>query len=108
MIDWDRLRALRADIGEEDFADVAYLFVSEMSESLSKLTAAPQTATASDFHFLRGSAANLGFAALADACLAAERACKSGLDPDIDGLAQIFDASIAESTEVMPELGQAA
>jgi HPt (histidine-containing phosphotransfer) domain-containing protein len=108
MIDWDRLNALKADIGEEDFADVAFLFVAEMTECIDKLLSAPDAATASDFHFLRGSAANLGFTALATACLVAEQACASGTPPDIDGLAATYAASLEESMDKMPELGQAA
>ncbi len=108
MIDWDRLHALRADIGEEDFADVAFLFVAEMTESLDAMTASPETARASDFHFLRGSASNLGFAGLADACLVAEQACKGDQKPDIGGLVDLFHASLTESAAKMPELANAA
>ena len=41
MIDWDRLNALRSDIGEEDFADVAFLFISEIGEKLCQPAGGP-------------------------------------------------------------------
>jgi len=108
MIDWDRLNALRSDIGEEDFGMVAHLFVSEMEETLSRLRDAPGVATAADFHFLRGSAANLGFSAMVEACAVAEAACKGGEAPDLERVATIFAASIAAAVPLVPELGQAA
>lgn len=108
MIDWTRLNALRADIGEEDFADVAILFVAEISEHLERLAAAPDTACAADFHFLRGSAANLGFTALTDACEAAEADCHAGQAPDLGRVLAIFAASLNAATPQMPELTLAA
>lgn len=107
MIDWTRLDALKHDIGDDDFAEVAQLFVAEMRETLTALCAAPDHATAADFHFLRGSAANLGFQALADMCSAAEAACKSGARPDLDAIAQVFHASIAVVASDLPEVSAA-
>ena len=108
LIDWDRLAALRNDIGEENFADVALLFVAEIDETLARLSSEPGRATAADFHFLRGSASNLGFAALTDACLAAEAACAAGRAPDIPGVAAAFHAALDEAAPRMPELARAA
>jgi HPt (histidine-containing phosphotransfer) domain-containing protein len=105
-VDWDRLNELRSDIGEEDFADVAILFVSELQECLDGLAA--ETAQAADFHFLRGSAANLGFAALVDACAAAEAACDAGNRPDVDAVRQCFEQAMAEVGPKVPELSSAA
>ncbi|QXT39939.1 Hpt domain-containing protein [Gymnodinialimonas ceratoperidinii] len=105
-VDWDRLNDLRADIGEEDFADVALLFVAELQETLHRLT--PQAATAADFHFLRGSAANLGFVALVAACTRAEDACNEGATPDIRAVADAFASALAEVTPQVPELASAA
>lgn len=105
-VDWDRLNDLRADIGEEDFADVALLFVAELQETLQGLT--PSTATASDFHFLRGSAANLGFVALVAACTRAEEACNNGAAPDIGAVSDALAAALAEVAPQVPELASAA
>lgn len=108
MIDWDRLEALRSDIGEEDFGLVAHLFVSEMEETLTRLASASGLPTAADFHFLRGSAANLGFVTLVDACAAAEIACKRGERPNLAQVQRAFAESIAEAVPRVPELAQAA
>jgi len=107
-VDWARISELRADIGEEDFADVAILFVSELTECLDGLSANPSAARASDFHFLRGSAANLGFVALVDACQQAEMACESGGAADVAKVRAAFDAAMAEVVPKMPELAGAA
>lgn len=105
-VDWSRLNELRADIGEEDFADVAMLFVAELQETLENLTAAD--ATTADFHFLRGSAANLGFVTLVASCSAAEAACNSGTLPDVDAVRAAFSAALEEVGPKVPELAIAA
>ena len=94
MIDWTRLNDLRADIGEADFAAVAQVFVTEMRERLVVLAANPTAATAEDFHFLRGSAANLGLSDMVAACNTAEGACRAGLPPDAAAFADAFAAAI--------------
>lgn len=103
MIDWTRLNALKADIGAVDFADVAQLFVSEIDATLTRLVDAPDRATPADFHFLRGSAANLGFEALSQLCSTAEEACKTGATPDIAAIAQVFHASVAVIASDLPK-----
>ena len=108
QIDWDRLNALRDDIGEEDFADVAIVFISEIGEKLAELTAPPAAASADDFHFLRGSAVNLGLAALAEACTSAECACTAGEPPDLPAVAAEFEAALAALAPVVPGAARAA
>ncbi|MEJ6390046.1 Hpt domain-containing protein [Gymnodinialimonas ulvae] len=105
-VDWDRLNELKADIGDEDFADVAMLFVTELQDTLSALT--PENAAADDFHFLRGSASNLGFTALVTACSTAEAACASGQSPDVDAVRTAFGSALAEMSKEMPDLALAA
>ncbi|BDW87175.1 Hpt domain-containing protein [Roseicyclus marinus] len=108
MIDRARLDGLRQDIGEEDFADLACVFVAEMSDHLDRLGGDPASAMAEDFHFLRGSAANLGLAAMADACARAEAACKAGTAPDIAAIAEIFALSLDAIAPDIPGLASAA
>ena len=89
MIDWDRINELRRDFGEEDFAEIAEAFLSEVEAKLSSLDPTSRS-LADDFHFLKGSAANLGFKALQAACSPAE------LQPDPDKISEIkalFQAS---------------
>lgn len=102
MIDWNRLEDLRTDIGEEDFADVVHLFVSEMTEHLDRVASNPQAATAADFHFLRGSAANMGFIAMADACRNAEMACLSCTPPDLSAISDRFTRSLGAIAPRIP------
>jgi HPt (histidine-containing phosphotransfer) domain-containing protein len=72
------------------------------------LIATPDSAMAADFHFLRGSAANMGFTAMVDACLAAEAACCAAAPPDIAAIAHSFAASLARVAPVIPGLSDAA
>lgn len=108
MIDWSRLHDLCTDIGEEEFADLVLVFVTEMGERLTELAASPASTTAEDFHFLRGSAANLGLSDMVTACHAGEAACRAGTMPDIAAVADAFGAAIAAIQAKMPEIASAA
>ncbi|MBL4916887.1 Hpt domain-containing protein [Szabonella alba] len=74
MIDWDRVAELRDEIGEEDFAEVATLFLDEADEAVAGLNVQDDTETRqAALHFLKGSALNLGFRDLADLCQQGEK-----------------------------------
>ncbi len=79
MIDWGRVNALRAEIGAEDFREVVDLFLEEADEVAARLAqpGAPAVREA-DFHFLKGSAMNLGFDSLAQLCHDGERSAAQG------------------------------
>ncbi len=108
MIDWARLTELKDEIGEEDFLEVAEIFVEELSEVMERLEADPSAATQSDFHFLRGSAANLGFAGFAEACAQAEAAIGGGAQVDMGPLAKIYADSLSSAASVVPGIKSAA
>lgn len=98
MIDWDRVRALRDEIGPEDFSEVVSLFLEEADEAISHLS--PERgaeALARDLHYLKGAALNLGFRALSALCQAGERRAAAG-DPgfDLAGLRDTYAACRAE------------
>jgi len=78
MIDWSRVEDLRSEIGIADFMEVVDLFLEETDGSVDRLAAglAP-AAVEGELHFLKGSALNLGFGALAALCQDGER-CASG------------------------------
>ena len=79
MIDWDRVRELKEEIGEEDFAEVAEMFISEVEEVIHRLRTSPDPGQfEADLHFLKSSALNLGFTELADKCQDGERLAASG------------------------------
>jgi HPt (histidine-containing phosphotransfer) domain-containing protein len=79
MIDWDRVKELRAEIGAEDFEEVVGLFLEEADECIARLSPdlGPKS-LAADLHFLKGAALNLGFAALSSLCQDGERRANAG------------------------------
>jgi len=90
MIDWERVQELKDEIGDEDFAEVADMFMSEVEEVICRLQQAPDPASyEADLHFLKSSALNLGFAQLASLCQEGERRSASG-DAGTVELAPIF------------------
>ena len=85
MIDWDRIEELRAEIGDEDFHEVVDIFLEEIEEGLHRLTAADSTGSlASEFHFLKGSALNLGFQSFSILCQAGETSASEDRQSEID------------------------
>lgn len=93
MIDWTRVTELREEIGEEDFSEVVSLFLEEAESAISRIVASGLSASADDYHSLKGSALNLGFRALAAACAEAERRAAAGDHPDPAGIVSGFDAA---------------
>lgn len=74
MIDWDRVRELRSEIGPEDFDEVVSLFLEEADDAIARLSGeVGAKALAADLHFLKGAALNLGFASLSGLCQEGER-----------------------------------
>ncbi len=95
MIDWDRVRDLRAEIGEADFVEVAILFLDESDEVTARLTRARGAQVLEqDLHFLKGAALNLGFAQLAALCQDGERRASAGsTDVDIESVQGAYAVS---------------
>ena len=81
MIDRARLAELKHEIGDEDFEEVAEIFLEEMSETLDALAANPLLVTPAAFHGLRVSASNLGFAGFAAAWMICPRRRRRGWRP---------------------------
>ena len=53
MIDWNRIKTLRDDIGEDDFPDVVEIFIEEVTEMIAHLRDTPQLETlGADLHAL--------------------------------------------------------
>lgn len=96
MIDWTRAKALLEEIGPDDFAEVAALFLEEADSVIERLRDAPDPARfEEDLHFLKGSALNLGFEAMAEACSEGERIARAGRwgAVDISALISLYSAS---------------
>lgn len=98
MINWARVTELRDEIGADDFAEVVALFLEEADEVVAGLpdcTGAKPLESA--FHFLKGSALNLGFADLAQLCQDGERQAAAGNSRfDLPSITACYEASKAE------------
>lgn len=104
MIDWNRVRELRDEIGNEDFAEVVQIFLEETDEVSKNIgkESTPQSIE-SALHFLKGSALNLGFKDLATVCQSSEKAAASGQSDSID-LAQVV--KVYERSKIAFAAGQ--
>lgn len=101
LVDLARLEELVADIGEEALPEIMDMFVAEVEDSLAALRREERQAAgeiASEAHFIRGSALNLGFMALAEACGKVEKlaAAAPGTPVATARIAALFDRSRAE------------
>lgn len=90
MIDWERVQALRSDIGDDGFNEVIELFLEEMGGRISEIQVNGFNEKAADIHFLKGCAANIGFSSLVGICLNAEE----GADISPDQIVECYAASI--------------
>lgn len=98
MVNWDRISELREEIGEADLREVVSLFFWEIDEVLATLEAAPPAEMPGHLHFLKGSALNIGFAAVSSRCQAEEVRLKENpaATADIQGIRADYSASKAE------------
>lgn len=104
MIDWSRVRELREEVGEEDFAEVVDLFMEEVEGVIGGLRHIRQEeAMLQALHFLKGSALSLGFAGFCDRCTAEEHRCAAhGLDNS--ALEVLIDSYTASRTVFLDEI----
>ena len=103
MIDWDRVTELKAEVGEEDFAEVVALFLDEVAEELATLGESDGAeALAARLHFLKGSALNLGLARFSELCRSGEIAAARG-DPGAVELEPIRSC-FAESRQALLDM----
>ncbi|MEM7470345.1 MAG: Hpt domain-containing protein [Pseudomonadota bacterium] len=92
MIDWDRVSELRTDFGEESFVEIVSMFISEVEEKLDLIENSDALDFSEDYHFLKGGAANLGFADLQNICGRAEA---SGSPDELAEIQAVFVQSKA-------------
>ena len=98
MIDWSRLAELRAEIGADDLADVAELFLEEADEVVARIGGGlPDARLEAELHFLKGSALNLGLQALSALCQDGERRAAQGAGAvvDLGRIVSVYQASKA-------------
>ncbi len=92
MIDWQRVDALKEEVGEEDFEEIVDLFLEEVGELIDQLRDVSDLNTLGEsLHFLKGSSLNLGFVQVAELCSAGEAASNAGQPETID-LKEVLDA----------------
>ncbi len=104
MIDWERVADLRAEVGEDDFAEVVELFLEEVEGVIDRLRTDPQADQyEADLHFLKGSALNLGFRAFSRLCQIGEKQATSGHAGEVD-LAAVLSAYEASKQEFLLNL----
>ncbi len=78
MIDWQRVSELRRDLGDDGFDEVIEIFLDEVEERLGELETKPVDQLSEHFHFLKGCAANLGFATFQEICAEGEASGNTG------------------------------
>jgi HPt (histidine-containing phosphotransfer) domain-containing protein len=96
MINWERVNELRDEVGQEDFLEVVEIFLEEVDEVVARLRSAPDPTTyEDDLHFLKGSAVNLGFAALSEICQSGEKKAAEGdvLSIDVAAVLSVYEKS---------------
>jgi len=85
MIDWDRVRALRDEVGAEDVDEIIDLFFCEVERVMATLSEVSDAKSLGEnVHFLKSGALNLGFSAFSDLCGQAEKDAESGIWKDVD------------------------
>ncbi len=84
MIDWTKVKTLRDEVGEEDFAEVVEIFLEEVAEMIDRLHVSPAPETlGADLHALKGSALNLGLTPFANMCQSGETRAAQGRAEEI-------------------------
>lgn len=84
MINWDKVRELRDDIGAEDFNEIIEVFLEEVETELATLSCKPAAQLGASMHFLKGSALNLGFQEFSEKCHAGEKLAAKDKASSID------------------------
>ncbi|UXU75347.1 MULTISPECIES: Hpt domain-containing protein [unclassified Paracoccus (in: a-proteobacteria)] len=73
MLDWDRIKELREEVGDDEFQLILELFLDEVEGVMMRLSRRDPARLETDLHFLKGCAANLGFAEFGRLCDRAEQ-----------------------------------
>lgn len=107
MIDWERVRILKEEVGPEDFDEVLDLFFSEVEGMIETLPEnADPKSMADTLHFLKGAALNIGFDDMAQRCQNGEqmaRDCSEG-QMSYAEIISAYKGSKAYFIEQMPQM----
>lgn len=79
MVDWNRVKILRSEVGSEDFEEIVAMFLDETDAVIRELSKKASTKSLEgELHFLKGSALNIGLASFALLCQQGEKIAASG------------------------------
>lgn len=78
MLDWNRIRELRNEVGDDEFRLIFELFQDEVEGVMMRLSKRNARKLADDLHFLKGCAWNMGFRAFGILCDEGERIAAAG------------------------------
>lgn len=78
MLDWNRIRELQSEVGEDEFKLILELFLDEVEDVIMRVSKRHAGRLATDLHFLKGCAWNLGFRGFGEMCDAGERLAIAG------------------------------
>ncbi len=98
MLNLTRIAELKAEVGEDDFAEVFDIFCEEVEEVLDALPTIPQAELPGKLHFLKGSALNIGLDAVGERCRLEEKKLSEDPEatPDISEIRRLFSESMAD------------
>jgi len=100
MIDWSQVDELKDEMGD-GFDEVVEVFLDEVKEGLARLDGtASAEKIASDLHFLKGAALNLGFEEFASLCDQGETLAnaRQAEKVDLDQVALSYERSLEAFT----------
>tara|TARA_R110002095_G_scaffold11716_1_gene16229 strand:+ start:989 stop:1345 length:357 start_codon:yes stop_codon:yes gene_type:complete len=104
LIDWERVKVLRDEVGAEDFDEVVALFMDEMEEVTKRLATSPALGRIeADLHFLKGSALSFGFQNFSELCQEGETRSAQGDAAQVD-LSQILGSYAASKQQFLSSL----
>lgn len=98
MLNMDRIAELKAEVGEDDFAEVFDLFREEVEEVLQALPFVPRAELPGKLHFLKGSALNIGLDAVGERCRLEEARLLEDpqATPDVTAIRRLYDQSMSD------------
>jgi HPt (histidine-containing phosphotransfer) domain-containing protein len=107
MIDWDRLRELRNEIGTDEFAEVVEIFLEEVDSEITMLRNQHDLKNLeAQLHFLKGSALNLGFVDFSALCQHGEFSASCGQADlvDVQAILKCYTQSRSAFIQGLPDL----
>ena len=84
MLDWNRIRELRNEVGDDEFKLILDMSLDEVESVLMRLSRRHGARLTTDLHFLKGCAWNLGFRGFGVLCDDGERLAAEGRSAELD------------------------